>query len=84
MAGIIGLVSLFTSLLAHMLGARRLWQRLWLVVPLLGTSLLIDRLKTIVWADPHLARMIGFFRMIPQFCCSVLIGGILMLLADYD
>nr|WP_291970459.1 iron chelate uptake ABC transporter family permease subunit [Candidatus Symbiopectobacterium sp.] len=46
-------------------------------------TLTVGPLSFVGLMDPHLARMMGFSRVIPQLCCSALIGGILMLLADW-
>lgn len=46
-------------------------------------TLTVGPLSFVGLMAPHLARMLGFSRVIPQLCCSALIGGILMLLADW-
>ncbi|MFT8210966.1 MAG: iron chelate uptake ABC transporter family permease subunit [Symbiopectobacterium sp.] len=46
-------------------------------------TLTVGPLSFVGLMAPHLARMMGFSRVIPQLCCSALIGGILMLLADW-
>ncbi len=70
-AGIIGFVGLFAPLLARMLGARRLWQRLWLV-PLLGALLLGLTDQTVLW----LTRV---WREVPTGAVTALIGAPLLL-----
>ena len=70
-AGIIGFIGLFAPLLARMLGARRLWQRLWLA-PLLGALLLGVTDQTVLW----LARI---WREVPTGAVTALIGAPLLL-----
>lgn len=48
-----------------------------------AATLTVGPLSFVGLMAPHLARMMGFSRVMPQLCCSALIGGILMLLADW-
>ncbi|MFC3396482.1 Fe(3+)-hydroxamate ABC transporter permease FhuB [Brenneria rubrifaciens] len=70
-AGIIGFIGLFAPLLAKMLGARRLWHRLWLA-PLLGALLLCLTDQVVIW-------LTGVWREIPTGAATALIGAPLLL-----
>ncbi|MGI3108055.1 Fe(3+)-hydroxamate ABC transporter permease FhuB [Dickeya fangzhongdai] len=70
-AGIIGFIGLFAPLMAKMLGARRLGQRLWLS-PLLGALLLTLTDQILLW-------LAGVWREVPTGAATALIGAPLLL-----
>ncbi|RLM22119.1 Fe3+-hydroxamate ABC transporter permease FhuB [Brenneria alni] len=70
-AGIISFIGLFAPLLAKMLGARRLWHRLWLA-PLLGALLLCVTDQIVIW-------LTGVWREVPTGAATALIGAPLLL-----
>ncbi|WP_409311392.1 Fe(3+)-hydroxamate ABC transporter permease FhuB [Pectobacterium sp. B1J-3] len=47
------------------------------------STLLVGPMSFVGLMAPHLARMLGFSRVIPQLCCSALLGGALMVMADW-
>ncbi|MBJ7223252.1 MULTISPECIES: Fe(3+)-hydroxamate ABC transporter permease FhuB [unclassified Brenneria] len=46
-------------------------------------TLMVGPMSFVGLMAPHLARLMGFSRVMPQLCCSALIGGLLMVLADW-
>ncbi|WP_245929665.1 Fe(3+)-hydroxamate ABC transporter permease FhuB [Brenneria roseae] len=69
--GIIGFIGLFAPLLAKMLGARRLWHRLWLA-PLLGALLLSVADQAVIW-------LTDVWREVPTGAATALLGAPLLL-----
>ncbi|MDG0807732.1 Fe(3+)-hydroxamate ABC transporter permease FhuB [Pectobacterium brasiliense] len=46
-------------------------------------TLMVGPMSFVGLMAPHMARMLGFSRVLPQIACSALIGGALMVIADW-